>query len=354
MCGIAGFNRAEGRSSIPNGRSFAIALAIGIESRGKDATGFAWAEADDHANVWYSKKQGKATRVAPAAPLPRQGIRNLAAHTRYLTLGGAEDNNNNHPVVLDHITAVHNGRVDNHEELIALAGAERIGQVDSFAIPALLARAEELGADHPKELLELIHGVAAISWLDASDPEVLHLARLSTRPLTIGWTKKGDLVFSSTRGTMRKAETLGKVAVEDVLDVPEGTYMRIRNGQFEEWSDFKVNHPKVTQLDMDMPGAKKGKGKSAKGKARKQRKQQNVVPATVSYDPQYTANLDGFDAWEDQIDWDSLVPRRGWKAGDMLDDLDWPPADLVTDADGNWPPAEPSDDELWEALANES
>lgn len=363
MCGIAGFSRNTERSSIPNGRRFAVALAEGIESRGRDATGFTWQERDDAANVWYSKQQGPASKVANRLALPGKGITNLLAHTRFLTLGGAENNDNNHPVVADHITCTHNGRVENHDELIEMTGLDRIGEVDSWSIPALLSQQAELGAAHPKELLELIHGVAAIAWLDASDPGVLHLARMSTRPLTIGWTKRGDLVYSSTRGTLEKGYKRGGVGVTDIIDIPEGTYLRVRDGAFEEWSEFKVNPPKAKAPDNDMPGLRPytnmfpatttAKPKAGKGKRGKKGKRKNprhpaglrlpnmsgvgdFDPDTVEppyvmdhaeyldmmgkSDEEILDNLDrlqDFDSWEqniadsDGIDWDSIIPRRG-------------------------------------------
>lgn len=325
MCGIAGYSRNNPRTSIPNGRKFAIALSLGIESRGRDATGFAWQERDDLESVWYSKRKGRATQVASSLALPYEGIQNLAAHTRFLTLGSAENNDNNHPVVANGVTAVHNGRVENHQELVALSGLERVGIVDSWAIPALLSQQAELGADHPTELLELIEGVAAIAWFDSDDPGVLHLARLSTRPLTVGWTKRGDLVYSSTRQTLEKGMKAANVGIFDVIDIPEGTYLRVRDGAFEEWSSFKVRHPVVTE-DLDMPGAKpKAKAKKAPRRGAMQ------MSGLSSFDPDedlldsisdgtdYLDTLADFDSWESQvdarmdgIDWDNLVPRRGW------------------------------------------
>lgn len=330
MCGITGFNRAP-RSSIPNGRRFAREALLAIESRGRDATGAAWFEKDDLDYVYYDKAQGPASRIAPALALPGKGITTLVGHTRYLTLGTAHDNDNNHPVVHGRITAVHNGRVENHDELIGLAGVPRVGKVDSFAFAALLSQQDALGAAHPKDLLELVHGVASIAWLDGSEPGVLHLARLSTRPLSVGWTKRGDFVFASTQGALRRTASKADVTILDVMDIPEGTYLRVKDGAFEEWESFKVNPPKVQQLDFDMPrGSAVPKAKSAKGQKRDANKGKRR-PTVSSYEPdkdpvvmshnEYLARLDGFEAWEDQIDWDQLVPRRGWN--------DWPARELA-------------------------
>lgn len=288
-------------------------MSHGIESRGRDATGFAWQERKDDDHVWYSKDAGPATKVAHRLALPGNGITNLLAHTRFATLGGSDNTDNVHPVVSENITVTHNGRVENHDELVKLSGLERIGEVDSWSIPALLSQQDALGADHPTELLELIHGVAAIAWLDAYDSGVLHLARLSTRPLTVGWTKKGDLVYSSTRRTLREGAAQGGVKIKDVIDIPEGTYLRVRDGAFEEWSTFKVNPPAKQQADLDMPGAKSKPAKKGKGKSKGQMKlppYTDLWSSVSSFDPDLDIFagepsdedlLAGFDSWEENV-----------------------------------------------------
>ncbi|MCJ7726392.1 MAG: hypothetical protein MUP76_08420 [Acidimicrobiia bacterium] len=306
MCGIAGFCRAE-TTSIPNGRIFARQLALSIEDRGKHATGFGWNERDDDANVYYSKLEGRAAKVADRLPLPGKGIQTLMAHTRHATKGDPKINDNNHPVVSDHIVAVHNGRVDNDDELIALAGLtdRRVGLVDSWAIPALLSA--DLSAT-PAELLSLVEGVAAVAWMDSNANHVLHLARLSTRPLAIAWTKRGDLVFASTPTNLRRAAAISKLTLLDITPLKEGTYLRIEEGAISEWQEFEVRHP-VVQHALDMPGVAKANGKAKKKKAK------SSAPKVMSHS-EYLANLDGFDPWEagiDGIDWDSVVPRRGWE-----------------------------------------
>jgi len=310
MCGITGFCRAE-TTSIPNGRTFGRQLALSIEDRGKHATGFGWNEAGDDDNVYYAKMAGRAVRVADLMPLPSKGIGTLMAHTRHATTGSPTINDNNHPIVADHIVAVHNGRIDNHDELIRLAGMEkrRVGTVDSWAIPALLAA--NLDAT-PMDLLGLVEGVAAIAWMDSTHNRVLHLARLSTRPLAVAWTKRGDLVFSSTPVNLRRASAISKINLLDITPLKEGTYLRIENGDIAEWHEFEVRHPKV-QPALDMPGLPKVG--AAKGKAKPKGKGTALKPKVVSHS-EYLANLDGFEPWEagiDGIDWDAVVPRRGWQ-----------------------------------------
>jgi glucosamine 6-phosphate synthetase-like amidotransferase/phosphosugar isomerase protein len=236
MCGITAFSRAN-PTSIPNGMRFAHAAALAIESRGRHATGFGWA---DPADGWptYWRAPGAARVVAGDAPLP-DGIQALIGHTRYATKGDPKINVNNHPVVGPGIVLVHNGRVDNDDELIELSGLERTGDVDSQALPLLLGSDLANGV-HPVELLELVEGVAAIAWLDADSPHTLHLARLATRPLWIGRTRRGDLIASSTDRTLALTAKLAGVSIVGAEPVPEGTYLRVEAGRIVERRSFAV------------------------------------------------------------------------------------------------------------------
>jgi glucosamine 6-phosphate synthetase-like amidotransferase/phosphosugar isomerase protein len=308
MCGICAISRAP-KTSIPNGREFAVNAVRAIESRGKHATGFGWAEGDDP-NVWYDKRQGPATKVAHHLQLPKKGIHTLMGHTRHFTLGSPSVYENNHPVVSGSIVAVHNGRVSNHNDLVRLSGVERIGLVDSFAIPALLSA--DLSADHPTELLELVEGCAAIAWMDANDAGVLHLARLSERPMFVGWTKRDDLVMSSTKSTLELTGRLNKVHIRKITEIKEGTYLRVEAGAITERRKFKVNRPAiVTPEDVPMIGRASASSTprlfdaddldwwAAFDKQREIERKERQEAVVVSR--------------RDGIDWPTLVPRRGWK-----------------------------------------
>lgn len=282
MCGIFALSRAS-RSSIPSGRRFAIAGVTAIESRGRHATGFGWA--DEQGWPWFWKQQGAASVVAKHADLPASGLRTLVGHTRHATVGSPSNNDNNHPVHADGLVLVHNGRVDNAADLTALSGADPIAEVDSESLALLLAA--DLGADHPVELLELVEGVAAIAWIDGYEPGVLHLARLSTRPLTVGWTRKGDFVASSTRHSLRETARLSGVRIEGVDDIAEGVYLRVEAGVITEYRKFVPRHPKAI-VPEDVP-ANRRRSTSTPVRAGAR----NSVAAT-------------------EIDWANLVPRRGW------------------------------------------
>ena len=236
MCGIAGFSRATD-SSITDGRRFAVASLLAIEDRGPDSTGAAWTRGKGQ-NVWFHKRVGPASRIAAKLELDRKHrIHSAILHTRWASQG-AVNYTNAHPVVAEHVVLVHNGCISNDDELIATAGLERVGEVDSWAIAALLAAQTELGADHPADLLDLIRGDYALAWFNTDDPTDLHLARGIGRPLTLGWTRRGDLVFSSTRQSLQRTARTTNTPLSDITEVKEGTYLRIQSGKVVQWRTF--------------------------------------------------------------------------------------------------------------------
>jgi glucosamine 6-phosphate synthetase-like amidotransferase/phosphosugar isomerase protein len=304
-----------------------------IEDRGRHATGVGWVEDGDHKSIWYSTLEGPASITADRLALPKRGINTAIGHTRHATIGKSSDAFNRHPVVCDNIVLTHNGRCDNALDLIKLSGCTNPGQVDSFALPAMLSRQAELAADHPTDLLELVQGVAALAWIDSDDNGVLHLARLSQRPLSIGWTKRGDLVYGSTAEALRRTARLTGVRISDIEAIDEGTYLRIEEGQVEDMRLFKVNHPPVVVAE-DMPG----QGHKPWPKAKKQDRidRQKLVPSAFSgtaldwwdeYDTYEASSKRERDAAFDQamsdmtddglidgVDWENQVHRRGWKS----------------------------------------
>lgn len=166
-------------------------------------------------------------------------------HTRLATQGSEYVNENNHPIRTGNLVGVHNGMVWNDDELFAALQKEdpnipRHGQVDSEAIFAYLGNAPKMGSK-PIYALEEIEGSAAIAWLDEtdSDPTTLHLARISSSPLVLGYLAEGGVVFASTAKAIEDAaEACDLTFTGPLVTVEEGTYMRFGSGAHLDTEPF--------------------------------------------------------------------------------------------------------------------
>lgn len=228
MCGIAGISVAAGDTKI-NTRVVASSLLLAIETRGRDATGAAWLNADGD-TVDLTKVPVTATSFLKhrTEHLPTTTA-TMILHTRTGTHGSSQNRLNLHPVVHERIIGVHNGVLRNHGKLFTNSKRKPTAQVDSEGLMAILNTDE-----HPTEVLGQIEGDAAIAWMDLDEPEVLHLACVTGRPLCIGQTEEGSLIFASTVNAIRDAARAGglKLAYEET--VKEETYMRVVAGVIVE------------------------------------------------------------------------------------------------------------------------
>jgi len=213
MCGIWALSRAD-KSSITDGRFAMLAGLLAIEDRGPHSTGLAYTIGKER-TVWYTKAVGTASKVIGELDIDgKTRVWSAVGHVRYSTQG-AHTYDNAHPVVADSTVLVHNGVLDNDDDLIEQAGIERVGEVDSFAAAAIIEAAPKLGFT-TLEALQLIDGDFALAWLDADDTETLHLVRGNGRPLAIGFTKRGDLVAASTPANLRMWSTLTRTTLHEI------------------------------------------------------------------------------------------------------------------------------------------
>lgn len=230
MCGIAGISMSPGDKSMDT-RKAAVALLKGIASRGPDATGAAWyvPEQDGVAltkvavPVWrfLEAREGQIPRATPT----------MILHTRFTTKGSASNRLNNHPVQHGNIMGVHNGVLQNDSELFRQLAVKRNAEVDSEAIFALINHSD----DAPTKELGRIRGDAAVAWIDIRKPEVLHLARVTGRPLYIAQTKSGSLLFASTKEAVRDAVEAVGATIEYEGEMKDEHYSRVEGGVIKDY-----------------------------------------------------------------------------------------------------------------------
>ncbi|CRI65097.1 Glutamine-fructose-6-phosphate aminotransferase (isomerizing) [Thiocapsa sp. KS1] len=183
MCGIVGAIAQRPVSAI---------LLEGLrrlEYRGYDSAGIAVLEAPCRIN--RARTLGKVARLAEAiAARPLPGTLGIA-HTRWATHGEPATRNAHPHVCRDRCLVVHNGIIENHEELRrtqTAAGHRFTSETDTEVV--VHAVYDELKAGHPlidavRRATARLRGAYALGVIDAQDPEHLVAARQGS-PLVIG------------------------------------------------------------------------------------------------------------------------------------------------------------------------
>lgn len=191
MCGISGWIMPEGSKWRPD-KKFIKYWYEQIESRGKDATGYA--TLCDDGRLFYMKNAGTATKFVKDleeedVPVGRIGL----MHTRSWTVGPPAKNENNHPIIVGKTVVTHNGGLVNLAAAYKVLGVETpVAEVDSAIIPHAI---QQLGYQKGIEfLVEHTPGAAAIAALL---PNRNLLLAKDSKPLYIGKLPENGFMWSS-------------------------------------------------------------------------------------------------------------------------------------------------------------
>jgi glucosamine 6-phosphate synthetase-like amidotransferase/phosphosugar isomerase protein len=176
MCGIAGYSLSHG-SSVERTLA-AQALLAGIAERGADAAGYAFRGVG--ASVTVVKQRTAASELLDAVRIPG-GAHELLVHVRDYTKGHPTIEANNHPIRHGAVVGIHNGIIENDEELFARHGWARAHPAMTVDSEAIFALAED--RRHDPAALEELYGAMAAAWLDERQPAQVFLARGVGRPL---------------------------------------------------------------------------------------------------------------------------------------------------------------------------
>jgi glucosamine 6-phosphate synthetase-like amidotransferase/phosphosugar isomerase protein len=232
MCGIAGYSRSE-RSAL-DAHEAARVLIASVADRGADAAGSAWRAADG--TVLVDKQPGGALGFLERLDVPAD-LTQILLHVRDHTKGRPSLPANNHPIRHGSIVGVHNGRIENDEQIfrrLRCGRAEPGMTVDSEAIFAALHWVGDRS-----ESLESLRGALAVGWFDDREPERIFLARGYGRPLWIASTAdERDIVWASTLEALEITEEFLGVRLHK-RPVRPGTILEIQDGRIVRRSSFR-------------------------------------------------------------------------------------------------------------------
>jgi glutamine---fructose-6-phosphate transaminase (isomerizing) len=207
VCGIVAY--IGSRDSVP----ILLEGLARLEYRGYDSAGIAVVGRGGDLRV--RKAKGRVSELAADVPARLKGSPGIG-HTRWATHGEPSDDNA-HPHVCGPIAIVHNGIIENAEELRAgliTAGAAFVSQTDSEIFAHLIAREAGAGAqpgdrsqstdleDAVRRALKSVVGTYGLAVLDARSPDRVVVARNGS-PVLLGIGDKEMFAASDVAALVR-------------------------------------------------------------------------------------------------------------------------------------------------------
>jgi len=203
MCGIMGYyafgNKLPNKNKIEN-------MFVLLETRGKDASGFAFLNSRNELEVVKSD--------VPASELLKKDSwkqlnlpKIMIFHTRLKTQGEPSNNMNNHPLFTKKgLAIVHNGMIYNDKEIFGTK-EKRDAEVDSEAI---LLQLSSKSNDPIKHVFETLDGGFAVASINKANPTTLTLFR-KDNPIELYYNSEDDILyFCSERRIMQDALKIKK------------------------------------------------------------------------------------------------------------------------------------------------
>jgi glucosamine--fructose-6-phosphate aminotransferase (isomerizing) len=246
MCGIVGY---VGHQKAQN-------ILIGglkrLEYRGYDSAGIATIGKDGSLNILREK--GKVAELAALQAKSETDDSIGIGHTRWAT-HGAPSVKNAHPHTVGRITLVHNGIIENFQELKRVLedkGYEFSSDTDTEVLTALidsLYKEKNSLLDAVLDSLNLVVGAYGIAVLAADMPDTIIVAR-SGSPLIIGLSEDETFIASDASALIGHTDK--------VIYLKEGEVAQCTAGQVQLY-DIAANplDPAVETLEADMQAIQK-------------------------------------------------------------------------------------------------
>ncbi|MCI0502735.1 MAG: glutamine--fructose-6-phosphate transaminase (isomerizing) [Fusobacteria bacterium] len=191
MCGIIGYiGKQDAQSIIINGLKK-------LEYRGYDSAGISLI--NDKNQVIIKKTQGKIANLESILNHKDNGKIGIG-HTRWATHGKPSDINS-HPHVSNNakFSVVHNGIIENHEELknmLVQEGYSFASETDSEVVPVLLEKYNQGNLlEAVRKVIEVLQGSYALCVISSDYPEEILVVRKES-PLIIGLGEEENFIAS--------------------------------------------------------------------------------------------------------------------------------------------------------------
>src|SRR3954454_1399970 len=248
MCGIVGYIGAQDAAPI-------LLEGLGrLEYRGYDSAGVAVV---GRSGLKIRKSQGRVADLAADLPARLKGAPGIG-HTRWATHGEPNvDNAHPHTDAAGRIAVVHNGIIENADELrakLTADGVEFASQTDTEVVAHLVAAAFTAGATDleqaVRQALRQCVGAYGLAVLDAENPDRIVVARNGS-PVLLGVGEKEMFVASDV------AALIGHT--RQVVYLDDGELATVTATGYRTYTlDAQVTAKSPSTIDWDVVGAEIG------------------------------------------------------------------------------------------------
>ncbi|MBY7665025.1 glutamine--fructose-6-phosphate transaminase (isomerizing) [Staphylococcus agnetis] len=181
MCGIVGYIGSQ------NAKEILLRGLEKLEYRGYDSAGIATRDSE---GVTVTKAQGRIAELRKEAEKAGDGVTGIG-HTRWATHGvPSYENSHPHQSSSERFTLVHNGVIENYEELKQqyIPNVDLKSDTDTEVIVQLVEHFSNEGLsteDAFTKVISLLHGSYALGLLDSEDADTIYVAK-NKSPLLVG------------------------------------------------------------------------------------------------------------------------------------------------------------------------
>lgn len=191
MCGIVGYIGYQ------NSKEILLNGLEKLEYRGYDSAGIATRNDNE---VTVTKAKGRIAELRREADNEIDGQTGIG-HTRWATHGIPNyENSHPHQSTSERFTLVHNGVIENYEELKEeyIPNVTLVSDTDTEVIVQLVEHFSETGLSTEgafTKVVSLLHGSYALGLLDREDSETIYVAK-NKSPLLVGIGEKFNVIAS--------------------------------------------------------------------------------------------------------------------------------------------------------------
>ena len=249
MCGIVGYiGNKEKKNIVLNGLRE-------LEYRGYDSAGIAIMEGRENGEIKYFKAVGKLKNLdEKMIDYTSEGFGVSIGHTRWATHGKPTELNA-HPHFGEFSFVVHNGIIENYQELkdeLSAEGVSFLSQTDTEVIVHLFEKYYKIHSDAFKAYeatIARLHGAYATLLITKAAPGKVFFAK-NAAPLIVGFGEGDEILFGSSDSPL-----IGLASKVTYLD--DGIYGFAEEGKIEVFCDGKKIAPNFGELPKDKGYAQK-------------------------------------------------------------------------------------------------